>query len=76
MGKEKAMTHIGDLFDELEKMNFTVDGHPLHHAVPFVVLRQIFYDRLTDPIPQKYVRQYNLDDKEDRNFTVDSPPPP
>lgn len=63
--KKDLVKYIGDLFEELDRMGYESIAGPVRNAIPLVILKDYFYDRLTDPIPQKYIDLYRLNDEID-----------
>lgn len=62
-------TLIGHLFDSLEGSNYNCSAGPLKNDQAYALIKQLFYDKLAEPIPKYLIDKYglnsHLDDKQD-----------
>jgi hypothetical protein len=56
---------IADLFKSIEAQNFECQGGPLKNFVAYKIIKDMLYDRMMEPIPDKYVTRFGLDYKAD-----------
>lgn len=56
------MKTIHDLFKQIDDENFESHATFLKHCIAYHIVKDLLKDRMMEDIPEKYIRNYNLDE--------------